>query len=527
MSVEKKNLCPNCGAKLTGLELKCPECGYTMRRESAGSQSVTESLKDLQEKLLAVDKIYNTGFSSSKKKASIINAYPIPNTAESLVRLLHMSYSNFEAAKEAGDQKLSVAWLGKAVESYRRLSEIKDGLNLTDTLEKYKVLGDKKAFSKLSGSRAKKRRNTIIGLGIFAAIIAFILLFDWAGWLMRSGKTDQAIRFLKATGRTNEAVEKLIESELIEDAAELLFDDGQMVKAVSLLAQKGFIKEALIVTGKTNCADSIHACIDAIEENRILLDRAKYFLERNYSERKNGRDYFYNHDYLQTKKLMNADSTIIWEDCWNVNKYLIWPKMEEFVFSPFIDYYLSFAPFKLREKPHQIDSITSKVNGKTYITKISLEDIGRVHEFEYYYSYVSREKIIYKGIPTFELSYDYSDRGQLLAAHQRFLLTREERDKLFEGDNTVWIDESSQTTRYFYNDGRLDEIKTTLDKYDNRLQAHYEFEYFDNVVFRYKSLRKSGSMEMEKKNDVLVKYYLGTPVVDDGLVESFVINLDI
>ena len=122
MSVDRKSLCPNCGAPLSGLEIKCPECGYVLTSETSASKGTTESILSLQEKLLAVDKVFSLE-RSSRKKASIINSFPIPNTAEALIRLLHFSYSNFEAAKEAGDKKLSMAWLGKAIESYRRLSD--------------------------------------------------------------------------------------------------------------------------------------------------------------------------------------------------------------------------------------------------------------------------------------------------------------------------------------------------------------------------------------------------------------------
>lgn len=402
------------------------------------------------------------------------------------------------------------------------------GLNIGETLEKYKALGDKKAFSKLSGSRSKKRRNAIIGAAAIAAIVAFILLFDWAGWLMRSGKTDQAVRFLKATGRVNQAAEMLVEQDMVEDAADLLFTDGQMVNAVSLLAQKGLIKEALIMTGKTNNADTIHSCVDEIGKFRMLLGRWKVYLGDNIVVLPETNEILtlYNHSIAQWASWDNkVDSTKNWIDYWKIMDSFIIPQNEEFRLSPFQNEYYSLPKYFI-EKLSPPDITRSPVNG--LVTRIIIKDLNVEYEFKYdwYFDKKLEERVIFEGIPTFELSYDYDlNRGQLLAAHERYLLTKEERDRLFDKDR-VFCNESSQTRHYYYSDGHLSEIKTTLDNYDDRLQSHYLFEYFDNVVFRHRSLRKSGSLEMEKQNDVLVKYYLGTSNIEEGLVEAFAINLD-
>ena len=174
MAIDRKNRCPNCGATLTGLELMCPECGYTLSSETAAGEKTTESILALQDKLAAVDKVFSAGASASKKKATIINAFPIPNTASSLLRLLHLSYSNYEASKESGDKRLMIAWLGKSVESYRRLCEMKEDPTVAQALLKYDALADSKAFSKLTGSYTKKRLIAILR-SIFVVLIFTIV----------------------------------------------------------------------------------------------------------------------------------------------------------------------------------------------------------------------------------------------------------------------------------------------------------------------------------------------------------------
>lgn len=170
------SLCPNCGAQLTGHELKCPECGYVLVGETSAGQNTTESLLSLQEKLSAVDKVFTPGASSSKKKATIINAFPIPNTTESLIRLLHLSYSNFESSKEVGDKKLSMAWLGKAIESYRRLSEIKTDPRVSGVLSEYHILGERNAFGILSGSNKRRKTRLFILLGFVTLVLTALLI---------------------------------------------------------------------------------------------------------------------------------------------------------------------------------------------------------------------------------------------------------------------------------------------------------------------------------------------------------------
>ena len=169
--------CPNCGAVISETSFQCPECGFVLSKETVSSQDTTESLTGLQDKLLAIDKIFSQE-QASRKKASLINSYPIPNTIEALIRLLHLSYSNYEASKGVGDKRTSAAWLGKAIESYRRLSDKKDIAAVASVLERYKQLGDKKAFEKLSGSHKKKKFRIISITALLLLVIGVLFTIN-------------------------------------------------------------------------------------------------------------------------------------------------------------------------------------------------------------------------------------------------------------------------------------------------------------------------------------------------------------
>ena len=341
--IDRKNLCPNCGAKLTGLELTCPECGYTLTSETSGGQNITDSLMDLQEKLLAIDKLFVPGVSSSKKKASIINAFPIPNTAEALVRLLHMSYSNYEAAKEVGDKKLSVAWLGKAVECYRRLSGMRESLDIAETLNNYKALSDKNAISKLSGSYSKKRVLTIVALTLAALMVAFVLLFDWTDYLLKKGRVEEVSRHFIKKGKTEELLERLVKLDLFEEASDIMATNGQVIQAVSMLAQKGYTLPALRLTAKTNNPDSIHLCVTEIGKYCTLFGREECYLDSNFIIRRGAEptvSIVYDHNRFKLKATSDLNTKkIIWRDEWGINDRFFIPKQHYFIDSPFQDFY--------------------------------------------------------------------------------------------------------------------------------------------------------------------------------------------
>ncbi len=527
MAVDRKSLCPNCGAPLSGLEIKCPECGYVLTSESFASQNTTDSLLSLQEKLLAVDKVFSLE-RSSKKKASIINSFPIPNTAESLIRLLHYSYSNYEAAKEAGDKKLSMAWLGKAIESYRRLSGYNTDTLAVSVLEQYKELGSKKAFSKLSGSRRKKVLIVSALLIVFGIATAFILWFDWAGMMVRNGKDDLAVRLLTFMGRRNQAIEILSKEGRIEGAVELLSSDGQNLRAVSLLAQKGMIKEALILTGKSDSADSIHAYVNEINKYSVLKDRGSYyptiddpdcpFMRKHYDADSTEVRYLSKDMSLRRLEVWsNQKEDYVWYDYLGVMKDLPIPEPTEFEYPYFLNYYYALPDYVTEN-----DSLSTYYlyTDNNKVAKIELVPMNLVDDFIYSGSFLVKELITYKGIKTMEVIYEYGRRGELLSSiNYHFLLSDEEIERLFSKEESPSSQLKSRTLHYDYSDGRLKRIRETLDHYKDFIVRDYQFEYYGNVRFRTITNYDTKGKETVD-SDVSVEYTL-----DGSYVESFVVSL--
>ena len=143
---EKRMKCPNCGAIISGFSLSCPECGFVFQQEtSSENRTALETLsKSLQ----------NT--KGPKEKAAIINSFVIPNTKESLIQLLIMAYSNYDTGRNVEDEVVRRAWLSKAVHAYQLLkAQASDDVDVAKQLEKYKILDDKRAVSKLSGQTQK------------------------------------------------------------------------------------------------------------------------------------------------------------------------------------------------------------------------------------------------------------------------------------------------------------------------------------------------------------------------------------
>ena len=496
MSVDRKSLCPNCGASLSGLEIKCPECGYVLTSETSASKGTTESILSLQEKLIAVDK----GFSferSSKKKASIINSYPIPNTAEALIRLLHFSYSNFEASKESGDHKLSLAWLGKAVESYRRLIEYKNDPLVLGSIDQYKILGEKKAFAKLSGSRKKKRFIILVFFLIVTLVCAFILCFDWGSYFIRRGKVDAVVSYYNSHGKKQKALEALLENRKYEEAARQMFVSGNMVDAVSLLAKNRLIKEALIMAAETNNPDTIHSCIDKVSKYTIINSRTKYYLDNNMFERDNHKTLLYDNDETEYKEIIDrTDSSVLWTDCWDLIKNLSRPNPKVILYSPFLKMYSSTdcrnwpRPIIKKDKWNRIENVlfTSGIHSNADDgNKTNHSDLVS-YEFEYDNTRLNREKLLLNGDYAIDVAYMYHEGTDLLKAVDCiffFLLDKAPfvKDTLeYLSSLGIEYHSLSYTDEYSYADGKLMEIKRRRIS-SGEVYTFVSFEYFENMCF--------------------------------------------
>lgn len=547
--IEGKNRCPNCGAPLSGLELKCPECGYVLAQETRASQDTTDSILSLQDKIAAVDKVFSAG-RASKKKASIINAFPIPNTTESLVRLLHLSYSNFEASKESGDKKLSMAWLGKAVESYRRLSEDKDNPSVATALEQYKPLGDKKVFSKLSGSYKKKRVALLTALAVLALAIAFAFWFDWTGYLLKKGKIDEVVRLYQKNGKTDVIVERLIQSNMFEKAANIMYANGQAIEAVSLLSQKGCLLEALIMTSKVNSPDSIHYCVDRIEDYYDLLNRTKVLPSKRLRIRDNEIIETYNDNKFSIKKIVDSKDTSIikWEDVWRINDSFDFPSQTH-SYSPFQEFY--------RDKNWKGYPLPYMVNGVFGLSFIRFEEerikdyfpycFPYSFEFRFYSASSGRvrtfwELVNYDRLRLCDVIYEFDSTGVLLTkvikqcrledylsgsfnspAEEEYFNSN--KDNIIRAAELLGLYSKSFTDSYSYEDGRLVSIITTAhyDQNHNRVDKPYFKTYFhryNNMIIKERIVINQDTGEETINSEKQFYIYSNGELVEDFLINA-------
>lgn len=515
MSVDRKSLCPNCGAPLSGLEIKCPECGYVLTSETSASKGTTESLLSLQEKLLAVDKVFSLE-RSSKKKASIINTFPIPNTAEALIRLLHFSYSNFEAARESGDKRISMAWLGKASESFRRLSEYKEDKQVQGVLEQYKSLGENNAFAKLSGSRKKKRIIAFSFIFILVLIAIFAILFDWEAYIIKRGKVEELVSFYSRRGKSDRAIELLIDNELYSKAAELLSSRGETIRAACLLAQEGLVSQSLEMVGRLNSSDSIHCCINELSDYIVLDRRVKYFLESNIVYL--GDDSFtelYDHSPRKRKaSYLVKDSTLIWKDYLNVMRDIDYPEPYYRIVSPFWHMYVT------TQNLDQDEMADISRNNLKKVSHINFFGGKYVSDFTYGRDgLLLRESLLYSGLPAIEVKYNYAGGKLLDSFHCAYLIGNEmiqspQDSLILEHRYGLLSAGSSYTCKLLYDNGQLSEIQRIIDD-GSVLYDTMVFEYFGNMRLITTLTRDINSNRMIADNRKTVQYFVGGNIVEE------------
>lgn len=178
---ERVNKCPHCGAPITDTMLACPECGYTLQRESQASIEARISIEQLRNQLLACDSGKDLSKSeialSVEKKISLINTFTMPATKEGLMQLLEFAYSNYVSAfnreSDSDDGSLKDAWYGKTLQAYNMLSRLgAQDQEIQHYLQQYSALMEKQN-RKLS----KGVKETIwSGVGAVVMISLFLVV---------------------------------------------------------------------------------------------------------------------------------------------------------------------------------------------------------------------------------------------------------------------------------------------------------------------------------------------------------------
>lgn len=80
-NVAKVKKCPNCGATIGSLLIRCPECGYEFQ-----DNKVVSSINSLYESLSKTDDL--------SKQKRIIKNFPVPNNREDIIEFLGMGVAN-------------------------------------------------------------------------------------------------------------------------------------------------------------------------------------------------------------------------------------------------------------------------------------------------------------------------------------------------------------------------------------------------------------------------------------------------
>ena len=357
------------------------------------------------------------------------------------------------------------------------------------------MLGDKNAFVKLTGSRAKKRWFALAGVALLASLVAFVLWFDWAGLLIKSGKQEMAVHLLVLMGRSNQAIEELTKFGEIESAAELLTSKGDTLQAVTLLAKNKKIKEALILVAQCDSTKRIHSYIDEISKYCIITGRRSYFYHMTDNDGKEcniGRNFdkdttfvwFYDSNPVLRRSMQHHRSKgIFWLDYLEVMKDIDIPTPAEFVNLVFLEDYYSCIWFNKTNDPNS-KVIRGDDGG---ILKIELAPCNKTYEFYYGRdTRICKERVLFKGIPIIETLFDY-DRGYiLLSVKHKYLLSKNEISDYFEEEDISFIPHELQsyTEHYDYSDGHLSQIRDTWDYYDDFMYRVYSFEYYGNLTLR-------------------------------------------
>ncbi len=129
--------CPNCGQVLDAFEATCPSCGHELRG-AVGATSLATLFSQLQMLNSMPDGRERHGFfsrvaritpRSADQAASLIRAFPIPNTKEDLIEFIVISASNvnedtfndFKAATfSPTEAAMSRAWAAKLEQAYQK-----------------------------------------------------------------------------------------------------------------------------------------------------------------------------------------------------------------------------------------------------------------------------------------------------------------------------------------------------------------------------------------------------------------------
>lgn len=222
MQTQKK--CPNCGAIIPSLSIKCTGCDYVFSRESESSEVAREAIERLQTMLKEIDASHK--IISKKKlasaKATIITTFVVPNTKEAMVNFLILAFSNIESSSETQDPAITMAWEARAISTYNLLKlQQNSDPQIESVLQKYSILENKKKLAKIDG-RAKKaaKKRKVIACIIFVLLIC---LSPFAIGVINELNYDPILDDIE-NGRYDEAIEKINNDDQLKQNVDFYID---------------------------------------------------------------------------------------------------------------------------------------------------------------------------------------------------------------------------------------------------------------------------------------------------------------
>jgi hypothetical protein len=131
--------CPACGASVKSMDLICSECGHEYRNKMA-NKSLIELIKKLEKE---DEKNYEYDDDRSKKKASIIKQFVIPQNNEDILEFISYCLPIFLSSGFLNDDDESKAWEIKVNQAFIKAKlgsqTIEDKNRLDSFLETYKT----------------------------------------------------------------------------------------------------------------------------------------------------------------------------------------------------------------------------------------------------------------------------------------------------------------------------------------------------------------------------------------------------
>ena len=281
MDVQKK--CPNCGALIPSLSLRCVDCGYSFGKESESSEIAREAIERLQSMLKDIDQ--NNAKISKKKRsraiATIITTFAVPNTKEAMISFLILAYSNIESSSETKDRDITMAWEARAISTYNLLKLQQDSdPQIEYVLQKYSILEDSKKLAKIDGraKRKAKKRRVVICLVFILALFSVPFVVDFI-----NKQNYDPILVAIEEGRYDEAIERINNDAKLKNSVEFYID-----------------KFATLPIAMRTSQVSIDSIIGCRTVNHLMNDGGRWVWKMNYE----------NYDKDVELMVINPDSSV-------------------------------------------------------------------------------------------------------------------------------------------------------------------------------------------------------------------------